>query len=880
MYVQVYMRLTCLSHYLVDGKEILMEAKIRDPDVMSRWKDSVNALYTKCLQCLLRDTRLKITAKQDLQINLLKQAVEMYIHHGIHDLIFKFVGTIEANKDSTFNKTTRSLQDLQLKDLGVKSEYSINIPRAIRELRCLNHGTSPQQKLFCLRKVIFTIMQPSSQRVNIEGMCADDLLSVLLYLLVKTELPNWIANLTYMKNFHFCNLGKDDIGYCLTSFEAAVEFISQGNLSHGHKVSGAINEKEMFKQKIDLVSQHAATPVAVFFEHIANGSDNEVEKLLTEQEVELQNTDSCHPLCSCEKCVKHVSQRLNDPTIVTPFSRDNKGYTPLHIASVYGQSSLVDLLVSKGADINATDYHALTPLHLSCQKGYQSVTLLLLHYNADTNMQDNNGNTPLHLACTYGHEDCVKALVYYNVFSCRLDIQNDKGDTPLHIAARWGYEGIIEVLLENGASMNIQNKAKDTPFQCALNSKILSLLDFQWTAVNRQSTIESLNRSSQTSTEICSQTATLSSMSPLLTNLWCENKNEKFKEVDKLLRAVADGDTEMVRYLFEWTDEESEGDFRDPLKLEFCHPLCQCPKCEPAQQKVTYNQICGFEINVSNQDGFTPLHVAALHGRENLVSLLIAHGANINIENTHGATSLHLACQNGNLQTVRYLLGCNAKMNKKDHFGNTPLIHAVLRGDHDTVKVLLESGASLNISNSQGNTALHEAARANNSLLVELLVNSGASVNVRNKHQFTPLEYAEDTNDKNAEVLRILQRATEGRDVTRTVKLKSTQKRNAMDIKSTSSLKNHKEFNDHGRRFPHVEPRTQHIKTIIARDENTPCFLSSGFHQLPNKMFDQMKNDEALVQSRLITGCFEEKEGQREETPNSFKNSQQFAHDF
>jgi hypothetical protein len=27
--------------------------------------------------------------------------------------------------------------------------------------------------------------------VNLETMCADDLLSVLLYLLVKTEIPNW-----------------------------------------------------------------------------------------------------------------------------------------------------------------------------------------------------------------------------------------------------------------------------------------------------------------------------------------------------------------------------------------------------------------------------------------------------------------------------------------------------------------------------------------------------------------------------------------------------------------------------------------------------------------------------------------------------------------
>lgn len=85
--------------------------------------DSVNGLYTKCLQCLLRDSRLKLLAKQELQMTLLKQAVEMYVHHGIHDLIFNFVGTLEASQDAAFNKTTRSLQDLQQKELGVKPEF-------------------------------------------------------------------------------------------------------------------------------------------------------------------------------------------------------------------------------------------------------------------------------------------------------------------------------------------------------------------------------------------------------------------------------------------------------------------------------------------------------------------------------------------------------------------------------------------------------------------------------------------------------------------------------------------------------------------------------------------------------------------------------------
>lgn len=62
--------------------------------------------------------------------------------------------------------------------------------------------------------------------------------------------------------------------------------------------------------------------------------------------------------------------------------------------------------------------------------------------------------------------------MYYDVESCRLDLQNDKGDTPLHTAARWGYEGIIQVLLENGASTDILNKSKESPLQCALNSKV------------------------------------------------------------------------------------------------------------------------------------------------------------------------------------------------------------------------------------------------------------------------------------------------------------------------------------------------------------------------------------------------------------------------
>uniref|UniRef100_A0AAR2K8X5 VPS9 domain-containing protein n=1 Tax=Pygocentrus nattereri TaxID=42514 RepID=A0AAR2K8X5_PYGNA len=704
--------------------------------------DTVHGLYTKCLQCLLRDSRLKMLTKQELQMTLLKQAVEMYIHHGIHDFLFSYVGTLEASQDAAFNKTARGLQDLQQKDLGVKSEFSINIPRAKRELNQLNRCTSPQQKLLCLRKVTLTIMQSPSRTVTLEAVCADDLLSVILYLLVKTEIPNWMANLSYIKHFHFCNSAKDDLSYCLTSFEAAVEYISQGNLSQDPTGSGELKDKLFFRQKMNLLSQNSSTPIDCLFEHIANGNEAEVQRLLSEGESEEDRKKMCHPLCSCDACDLRVSGRLNDPSIVTPYSRDDRGYTPLHVAAICGQSMLIDLLVSKGAPVNATDYHGLTPLHLSCQKGYQGVTLLLLHYKANTEAQDNNGNTPLHLACMYGHEDCVKALVYYDLHMCRLNVQNDKGDTALHIAARWGYEGIIESLLENGASTLIHNKANQTPLHCALNSK-------------------SPSHSPQPSDCSSRRSSVSSTCSFLSVETRPESDNARHKEVEKLLRAVADRDVEMVRYLLEWADEEPEEDEKAeiPDKTELCHPLCQCPNCEPTQKKLSALQPDGLGVNSSSVDGFTPLHVAALHGHTALVSLLIRHGANINARNGQSATPLHLACQNSHIQVVTSLVECNAKLNKRDQFGNTPLIQACLKGHVQTVAVLIESGASVNLANNQGNTAIHEAVRGGHQALVELLLQAGAFTHLRNKRQRTPLDCAQEIASKNTGILKILQKA-------------------------------------------------------------------------------------------------------------------------
>ncbi|XP_063802075.1 ankyrin repeat domain-containing protein 27 isoform X2 [Pseudophryne corroboree] len=721
--------------------------KVHERKSLRHYIDTVNALYTKCLQHLLRDSHLRSIAKQETQMNLMKQAVEMYVHHGIYDLIFKQVGTIEASEDAAFNKITRSLQDVQQKDIGIKTEFSINIPRAKRVLGQVNCCTSPQQKLICLKKVVHTIMLSPSQRVNMETMCADDLLSVLLYLLVKTEIPNWMANLSYIKNFRFCSTPKDELGYCLTSVEAAIEFIRQGSLTE-LPADAEGNDKSLLWQRMNSMSRSSSAPIDCLFKHIASGNQEEVEKMLNQGDAdEVVVQKMCHPLCSCDNCDKLASGKLNDPSIVTPFSRDDRGYTPLHIAAICGQSRCIDLLISKGALVNATDYHGSTPLHLACQKGQQNISLLLLHYKASRDIQDNNGNTALHLACTYGHEDCVKALVYYDVNSCRMDCGNEKGDTALHIAARWGYQGVIEVLLQNGASTGILNKRKETPLQCALNSKILSIMEIAHVEDTRMaSNSESPSRSPPRSADTISQDSSESSQSSSSANTRHDDVRGKYKEVEKLLRAVSDGDLEMVRYLLEWVEDDFEDESEDSLagNKEFCHPLCQCRTCGPVQKKFSKIPASGLGVNVTSSDGFTPLHVSALQGHSVLVSLLLKHGAHVDAKNGTRALPLHLACLKGHLEVVKLLMEYSTGKNKKDMNGNTPLIYACLGGHLEIASLLLEHGASVNLCNTKGNTALHESVRRSHEALVKLLLMYGALVDVRNKRQYSPLDFAKE----------------------------------------------------------------------------------------------------------------------------------------
>ncbi|KAL0636586.1 hypothetical protein Q9L58_004431 [Maublancomyces gigas] len=119
----------------------------------------------------------------------------------------------------------------------------------------------------------------------------------------------------------------------------------------------------------------------------------------------------------------------------------------------------------------------------------------------------------------------------------------------------------------------------------------------------------------------------------------------------------------------------------------------------------------GAPVHFPNQEGMTPLHVAARMGFSEDIDQLLDAGALVDLPwNKHGQTALHLACHVSDVEfpeeTVAVLLARQAHVNARDKAGHTPLHVAAAYGTISMVKLLLEHGSDLMARNQRGLTPL------------------------------------------------------------------------------------------------------------------------------------------------------------------------------
>lgn len=729
-----------------------------------------NNIYNRCLQIVLQDKKVKAKAKvSQMFMENIRIAVESYVLHNIYSIVMKGLISNMTEEIGQFNRALRNLASIQLQDLTVENAVLESIPRARNELSRLHSYSTVLGKLNCLKRCINLISSKQS-----DNLCVDELLPILVFLVVKSGITTWMAQLLYIREFNFSRSDQNqasESSFLATTLEAVITFIKSG-MFFKSMYFGSTSHLRLIKpdEKLANVCSYICSRSKLFWK-TNNASllrlfqciyEGDMDGVANELEEETKNTDSfsqlsldtklefCHPLCSCDRCEKLHQSVDHQLTLLNVNSANESGCSPLHVAACYGRSTFIDWLLNRGANPNCVDFSHSTPLHCAASHGYQNAVLLLMYADAKLDARDDDGNQPLHCACMNGHVDCVKALLYFAEHTgVRLNVNatNKDGDTPLHLAVKYYYKEVAEILLNYNASVSIKNKHGRNVFELSQSLPIRDVLNEKYVSVVNllNASPSSLKCYSSAYPEIDRRHSKTLHPHIRFVHELALAKNEygvqpttaeALKNVEKLFNAIRQNDLKTMRHLLGSNVGEGSAlrvetmhEHSQSRSLSYkCHPLCQCENC------VKDSQLPGSEDDYDDEcvDDFRKIDVLS-----------------VNICNADGVTALHVACRCGNAEAIRFLLDAGAKANVRTYKQLlTPLHMACLSNQLQAVKLLLEhphAGYDINLVDRRGNTVLHCACIAGNARLVELLLKFNPDTEVRNDRGKMPVNESEES---------------------------------------------------------------------------------------------------------------------------------------
>ncbi|MFV0251415.1 MAG: ankyrin repeat domain-containing protein [Rickettsia aeschlimannii] len=150
--------------------------------------------------------------------------------------------------------------------------------------------------------------------------------------------------------------------------------------------------------------------------------------------------------------LSELNKRIND------ISDSNKDQL-LHLGLQLGCVESVPLLITHGANPNATNCHGVISLHCAAKNGNLDLAKLLAKNGADVNAKTNSGETILCSAVDYGSPDLVYLLM---VYGADVNAKTDDGLTALHYAVESGNLALVSLLMVYGADVNAKTNSGET----------------------------------------------------------------------------------------------------------------------------------------------------------------------------------------------------------------------------------------------------------------------------------------------------------------------------------------------------------------------------------------------------------------------------------
>ncbi len=282
---------------------------------------------------------------------------------------------------------------------------------------------------------------------------------------------------------------------------------------------------------------------------------------------------------------------------------------------------LCELCIELGLDPDKKDNRGKTALHEAASlRKNQAMIDCLLRGGADLEARDNGGSTPLFYACAVKDAFIARRLI---LAGANVNVVNDMGDTPLHVAAGSGQRNTLIFLLVSGADPNAVNNQGCTPLNEALmrgRKPEISELLLKHGAKPDAFALVMLQRKEE------------------LKRMLDDNpglSNAELNDRPIMYFAIVSRNEDIINLLFD----------------------------HGADPNYTFSK---------NGEGL--VHVSMRHYSPRP---LIERGAPIDKKDYKGRTPLHFAARNGYLYGVKTLLECGADVNARDIYGRTPLYYSM-----------------------------------------------------------------------------------------------------------------------------------------------------------------------------------------------------------
>ncbi|XP_068604142.1 ankyrin repeat and SAM domain-containing protein 6-like [Brachionichthys hirsutus] len=367
---------------------------------------------------------------------------------------------------------------------------------------------------------------------------------------------------------------------------------------------------------------------------------------------------------------------------------DEEGNTALQFASASGHEKLVRFLLRKGASVDTGNNYGWTPLMQAARFGHLTVAHILLENGAEINGRNRLCASVLTMAARGGHVHVLKLLLEgganvddYDPLAVAAEaaptVNNNNNNkscsaagfgggehggefmdiTPLMVASQHGHEAAVRLLLEWGANVNFSQRT--TGWGPLMVAALGGKVSVAQQLVERGADPDRVNVLSKTAFELAMQL--------------------KQRDVKAYLDSIT-----TVRP--QTDDERRRPDVFSALKLGNSQLVKEILEDDPAQ------------VNSSNQEGASPLMVAAVSGQLEVVQLMVEKSADVDKQDgVHGWSALMQATYHGNKAIVKYLLSQGADVNLRAKNGYTAFDLVMLLNDPDTELVRLLASVCMQV---------------------------------------------------------------------------------------------------------------------------------------------------------------------------------------